>query len=882
MPVIILVLFMAGTVSSAFAQTPEQRISELNDLIAQRESEGIDVQKEKMTVRTAEIFLKYANVDEANKSINKDFFTAQYPFPRVGTPNAPLVRPTVEKLAEDLPDILRNDVLSILDDAIDRLNGLLEPTVDAPKAVPIVDWANLNISGNRILNNGKPVFLLDHNFKPFDPELTEYYGALDLFSINLEQVIETSSGLDIRAGLVNGINSRPTNGNMGYFFINQTVLPDFVRTGTTDPTSPYFGLMTDHPTFTKFDVDHPQARVINRTLLSRVAELSKGKNITQLGYLLTNEPHWFTAEDSFDIVSISTYTKDKFVDWLIAKHNDVATLNSIWRESNISIQEAVNAFPFPVPKSLKGTSKWYDWMTFNQKRITDWFTFMDQAIKTEDPDAKTHVKLIPAQWSADNDHDHGLDFEALTQMTDIIGNDAGSVDSILFGDINNQDWVDKYGFNWRDSSMPYDFMTSVSPNNLVFNSEAHYISRNAFRDLNLKPNYVRTAHWLAYLHGLSIAQNWVWYRNADGTYQRKLFDRDLTTGNFDVFNRQKSKGYSGSLMQLPKVLNEVTATVMDLSAYSDDISALQDVEKSLRIFYSETSAINGPNYMTNIFDLYENLYFEGSPIGFATEKIIKNQPNNNWEAILIHKTVRVKNDEFDAVQTYLDNGGVVIIDNVSLKENEYGASRGRILSAGKGRIINSPTLEGMKNRAFEILGDKNKLPPLIVEEVNGMGEKGVFWRAYTRGDENIISLVNVGKEEATITLSLRGSTDEVNIKDLLIGEELNASTFVMESETIRFLKVKKGETLTNNNQDNIFNNVRLYPNPVRDLLTINFKNVFKKMNVKIYDLLGKKIFTNIHMNSTKINLNMKEYSKGLYIIKLSDEEQEYTFKLIKG
>ncbi|MCW2119031.1 T9SS type A sorting domain-containing protein [Flavobacterium sp. 7A] len=878
-------LLLIGFSTTVLAQTAQDKIVELQNLMSQAESKGIDTYKEKMTVRTAEIFSKYATYDENHVSMNKDFFDARYPFPEAGTPNAPAIRPTTTQLANDLPTIIRNDVITILDESIDKMNKLLLPDAIIPSATPVVDWANVSISGNKLMNNGKPVFLLDHSFKPDADELTEFYGDLGGAFISLSSITNSSGVLDIQPSLISSLSSQPT-GNIGHVFLSQAANPSWLITASKDSNSPYYGMVTTGPLFTKFDIDHPQARPLNSLLLSKTIPYMVGKNYSKLGVMLTNEPHWFTAEGSFDVVPISQYTKAKFVNWLQNKHQTIATLNSVWGSSYTSIDAAVSDFPFLVPLNLQGSAKWYDWMTFNQFRVTDWFTFLDTEVKKQDPTAKNHLKLIPSEWSTGN-HDHGLDFESLTNLSGIIGNDAGSVSSIVFGNIANQTWVDRYGFNWRDFAMPLDFMTSVSPDKLVYDTESHFQSRTNFRDMNLSQNYTRTTHWLATLHGMNAAQNWVWFRNEDGSYQSRLLNQNPTTGIFDSVNASKANGYSGSTTQLPKVLNEVTATVMDLNTHSEIIDALQHLRKSLRIFYSETSAINDVNYMDNVFSLYESLYFNGIPLGFATQKIIQSQPSSNWDVILVYNTKQVTIAEFNALQGYLNNGGTVIIDNLSLQQNEYSQSLENSLSAGSGSLILASSLADITNKGLNILSVKNKLCPVTVSEVNGLGadKKGVAWRGYsdTDGVEKYASLSNIGKTDATVTLGISGVTSDIAVFDMISGERLTSKTFVLQSEETRLLKLVKESDLESETFAIENSNVEIYPNPTSGPFTITFKDdVTDKLELEIFTISGKKIFEKVFESSSNVAASLEKYPAGIYFLKAKRGDEEINFKLIKN
>ena len=71
---VFLLLFVYNVKAQTLEEQARVKITELNSLITEAQSEGIDVLKEQMTVRTAEVFLDYANWDESNISMNTDLF----------------------------------------------------------------------------------------------------------------------------------------------------------------------------------------------------------------------------------------------------------------------------------------------------------------------------------------------------------------------------------------------------------------------------------------------------------------------------------------------------------------------------------------------------------------------------------------------------------------------------------------------------------------------------------------------------------------------------------------------------------------------------------------------------------------------------------------
>ena len=575
-------VFLSGMTQSLYAQLELiaiNKITQLEMLITQAENEGLDVLKENMTVRTAEVFLDYANWDEENVVENEAFFQI-----------VPIYSANATEMATNLPDFERNEIIIMLDEAIAVIEEIIAGTI-VRKPTPNVDWENITISGNQVLFNGQPVFLSDYTWRPSTPRLNEFFGNKDGYFMTTSDVIDNQG--TIKTNVINELLSK-SDGTFGSVFMNHKNPPQW-------SLDTYDDFQLGGTLYTEYDIDNPGAREMQSFLLDGCVPLMVGKKYTEMGYMLTNEPHWNTIADTWEADPVSEYTKDKFRSWLLNKHLNISNLNALWGTSFANFD--VITIQIPMEASLQGTPIWYDWMTFNMFRVTDWFTFLHDKIQENDPNAKTHIKIMPHLWS-DNKKDSGIDVEALTRLTEIIGNDAKSWNSYMWG--GPEAWEDKYSFYWKELSMSYDFMKSVSPNKIIYNSEAHYLSTGKFRDLYLESSYARASYWLAHLSGMNISQTWFWAREEDGSIRNNA-----------------GKGYAGSNNQQPRIINEVASTVMDLNSNAQVIHAMQQLSKPLRIFYSQTSAINKENHLDDVFDLYESMYFEGTPMGFATKGIIE-------------------------------------------------------------------------------------------------------------------------------------------------------------------------------------------------------------------------------------------------------------------
>lgn len=76
------------------------------------------------------------------------------------------------------------------------------------------------------------------------------------------------------------------------------------------------------------------------------------------------------------------------------------------------------------------------------------------------------------------------------------------------------------------------------------------------------------------------------------------------------------------------------------------------------------------------------------------------------------------------------------------------------------------------------------------------------------------------------------------------------------------------------------NNILLYPNPTTDLVTIELKEP-SSVQITITDLSGKIYYTNSQIDDSILNISMKAYLKGVYLLSVVSGENEKVFKLIK-
>ena len=76
--------------------------------------------------------------------------------------------------------------------------------------------------------------------------------------------------------------------------------------------------------------------------------------------------------------------------------------------------------------------------------------------------------------------------------------------------------------------------------------------------------------------------------------------------------------------------------------------------------------------------------------------------------------------------------------------------------------------------------------------------------------------------------------------------------------------------------------IKVYPNPTPDIITIHFSEYIEGSRYWLYDLRGK-LLENKLINSADTELNMKNYASGQYILKLTNKSRQaiQTFQVVK-
>ena len=104
-----------------------------------------------------------------------------------------------------------------------------------------------------------------------------------------------------------------------------------------------------------------------------------------------------------------------------------------------------------------------------------------------------------------------------------------------------------------------------------------------------------------------------------------------------------------------------------------------------------------------------------------------------------------------------------------------------------------------------------------------------------------------------------------------------ATQTVNACESTTALAITVDVTLRNNELDLV--NLKVYPNPTKDVINIDYKDVITK--VEIYDLNGRQIISQA-LNANTNSLSVSSLSSGTYLIKIETKANEVSIvKFVK-
>ena len=709
-----------------------EKLAMLEKAVAEAKAKGINTSYEDITVTTAGLFLNtYIPWDKAHPTELASAFSRWSKKEDLkGTPQQEAAR---------APEWELSQTSEILDGALAKIRTVIKkPEIRRP--VPEINVNHLTVTDGFLNSDGIPVFAGGFIWAPekIDHSYFGFIGGESGISFGSLQSDGTLSDNSI-GRLISKLDALQAIGQKGSIGFGQSI-PSWAVTKWPDIDD-----FKGH--FFSNDIDHPQIRELWRNFISSLVPKIRN-HPAKFDYQLAIEPIW-PSIGTWMVNNASPYTFQKCQLWLENLYSNIDALNKSWGTNYSSFKEIVSR-----PKDNSNPAYWYDWCRFNEWRVTDFFKFICDEIHKYDPDARCHMRIsvgginyLDAGTNTVTGLHNGIDRDALVRLYEINGLDnfmqpaAGKVDEQLR--YYSQYDEKAYSLRWLGHTILLDFIRSLGPDKLIFDSEWHSVSSVYYVNPEIPAGYMHTALWLSALHGLGATRTWYWCRNANGSPGRS------------------QEEYYGSLLVQPRLLNEYGVGLAELNAFGKEVVALERAPKQIYLLYSEPSAIQSSDYLNNQMLTFEALQLTGLPTGFVTENDLNTTglpPGCKW--LIIADASHVSQSTLDWLRKYVKGGGkLLVIGKNALKNNEYGkpnsSSQLEFLSvADRLDIVAPPVLLGQIEALMSKTGVNR--PIRCIDKTSKETAHGVLCRSVEYKGGHLICLINVAAVPKEVTLELNG------------------------------------------------------------------------------------------------------------------------------
>lgn len=75
--------------------------------------------------------------------------------------------------------------------------------------------------------------------------------------------------------------------------------------------------------------------------------------------------------------------------------------------------------------------------------------------------------------------------------------------------------------------------------------------------------------------------------------------------------------------------------------------------------------------------------------------------------------------------------------------------------------------------------------------------------------------------------------------------------------------------------------IKIYPNPVKERLSISVKDYDKKISIKILNMEGKEVYSKIFYSTKEISIDTSNFPSGVYLVKINNGLTPHTIKILK-
>ena len=412
-----------------------------------------------------------------------------------------------------------------------------------------------------------------------------------------------------------------------------------------------------------FRIDHFKTKeILEKELFQRAFPLLRDKSAL-FAYCLGNEPMYE------DYCNFTEYDLGKFREWLGIKYKDIEELNLVWATEYRDFKQ----IDFPSDKATKipfiekiwdNRAMWYDWMVFNQDRLTDFFRWVKETAKGYDPETPVYIKVVANLWKYY--FRSGVNFEDLAGISDIVGGGTCWVYEQPFRDWAFQAGNTTYSLGFGEQAFFCDLYRSLYPKKPILNPEWTFAMLSEWP----KEGFIRTTMWHAVVHGLRAGSLWGWYWIA---------------GDCGLWG----------IPRQPSSIKTMAETVQELNHLAPYLVKFPPREGDFAILWSNPSYLQDHlSYRKTMWEVYEGAYFLDAPIKFISERQVASGNLGKYKILILPEVNFVEEKTYHEIKSFVFDGGTVVLVPKSLEYNPYGRRRKALFFAGLKKSVNHALLKG--------------------------------------------------------------------------------------------------------------------------------------------------------------------------------------------
>jgi hypothetical protein len=160
-----------------------------------------------------------------------------------------------------------------------------------------------------------------------------------------------------------------------------------------------------------------------------------------------------------------------------------------------------------------------------------------------------------------------------------------------------------------------------------------------------------------------------------------------------------------------------------------------------------------------------------------------------------------------------------------------------------------------KNEGYVLGGDDNNKG--VIFKTNDLGQS---WSIFNTG-------LNTGVNGGLIDMAFLNDS-------IALVSGYNGILFKWNTKQTQFVGLKDNSA--------IINGIKVYPNPIKDKLTIEIENKdMQKLKLSILNTLGQSVNFKQEILNSKTKLDLSDFGSGIYYLKIHDHSIQKVFKIIK-